>query len=147
LNIITTIIPDIKKLAQDLKGDYDGARRAGMINLVATLEARAVKNAKVKTGNMARSRTTSVSEDGNKGSLSFTAPYAIFVHEGTGLFGIYHRRIKPTTKKALFWPGARHPVNSTAGMKGDPFVTRAADETNATEAFQEGMRNYLNRRG
>ncbi|MFA6290222.1 MAG: hypothetical protein WC637_00495 [Victivallales bacterium] len=147
MNILTTIIPDIKKLTQGLEGDYNGARRAGMINLVATVEALAVKKAPVKTSNLARSRTTSVSEDGNKGSLSFTAPYAMFVHEGTGLFGIYHRRIVPKNKKAMFWLGARHPVKSTAGMKGRPWVTRAVDEVNAAAAFQEGMRNYLSRRG
>jgi len=145
MQIKTVITPDIKKLTQSLTGDFDGARRAGMINLVATVESLAVRYAPVKTSNLARSRTTSVSEDGNKGSLSFTAPYAMFVHEGTGLFGIYHRRIVPKTKKAMFWPGARHPVKSTAGMKGNPFATKAVDAVDASAAFAEGMRNFLMR--
>jgi hypothetical protein len=147
MNIKAVIIPDIKKLVQSLTGDFDGARRAGMINLLATIESLAVKYAPVKTSNLARSRTSNVSEDGNKGTLSFTAPYAIFVHEGTGLFGIYHRRIVPKTKKAMFWPGAKHPVKSTAGMKANPWVTKAVNEVDATAAFQEGMRNFLSRKG
>lgn len=125
--------------------NYHEARRAGMINLLATVEALAVKHAPVRTSNLARSRTTSVLEDGNKGILAFTAPYAEFVHEGTGLFGPHHQRITPTNKKALFWAGAKHPVRSTAGMKGRPWVRQAADEIDATAAYQEGIRNYLNK--
>jgi hypothetical protein len=146
MNIKMVIIPDMKILAKAIGDDYNGARRAGMINLLATIEALAVKKAPVKTGNLARSRTSNASEDGNHGTLSFTAPYAVYVHEGTGLFGIYHRRIVPTNKKALFWPGAKHPVKSIAGMKGRPWVTEAVDEIDATAEFNEGMRNFLNRR-
>jgi hypothetical protein len=147
MDIKFVITPDPRKLTASLVADFSGARRAGMTNLLATLEALAVKGAPKKTSNLARSRTTRVLDDGLKGILAFTALYAVFVHEGTGIFGIYHRRIVPTEKKALFWPGAKHPVRSTAGMKGRPWVKEAADEIDATAAFQEGMRNYLNRKG
>jgi hypothetical protein len=147
MNIITTIKPDIGQLSKKLIDDFSGAHRAGMINLLATLESLAVKDAPVRSGNLARSRTTSVLDDGLKGILSFTAPYAFFVHEGTGLFGIYHKRIVPTNKKAMFWPGAKHPVKSTAGMKGRPWVTDAVNEIDVNAVFQEGMRNYLSQRG
>jgi hypothetical protein len=147
MDVNIKINPDIKIINNALQSDYDGMRRAGMINLVSSVEALAVKKAPKKTSNLARSRTSNVSADGNKGTISFTAPYAAYVHEGTGLFGIYHKRIEPKTKKALFWPGAAHPVKSVKGMKGRPFVTDAVAEVNVDEAFNEGMRNYLSRKG
>lgn len=49
-------------------------------------------------------------------------PYAIFVHEGTSPY-----TIRPKAKKALWWPGARHPVRSVRhpGIKANRFVERA----------------------
>lgn len=51
--------------------------------------------------------------------------YAIFVHQGTGLWGPLRRRITPTTKQALHWPGARHPVKSVKGQPPQPFLQTA----------------------
>jgi hypothetical protein len=36
--------------------------------------------------------------------------------------------IFPTEKKALFWPGAQHPVRSVRGQKGKPFLRDAFNE-------------------
>jgi hypothetical protein len=49
-------------------------------------------------------------------------PYAKYVHEGTGLYGPNGARIVPKTKKALYWPGADHPVKSVAGQQKQPFM-------------------------
>lgn len=46
-----------------------------------------------------------------------------FVTGGTGIYGPTGRRIVPTTAKALFWPGAQHPVRSVAGQKPNDFVS------------------------
>jgi HK97 gp10 family phage protein len=146
MNIVCEIKTDFKILNNALLEDYNGSRKAGMINLMASVEALAVKKAPKKTSNLARSRTSSVSEDGYSGTISFTAPYAAYVHDGTGIFGIHHTPIVPTKKKALYWPGAKHPMRSVKGMKGNPFVTDAVNEINVTETFNEGMRNYLSRR-
>lgn len=60
-----------------------------------------------------------------------TAPYAIYVHQGSG-----PRTITPKNKKALFWPGAKHPVRSVRhpGTKPNPFMEKilsnAAPEIN-----------------
>ena len=147
MNIVCEIKPNIDVLMKTLRGDATGARKAGMLNLVATLEALAVKDAPKRTSNLARTRTSDVSDDGARGIIRFTAPYAGFVHEGTGLFGPRHRRITPTGKRALFWPGAKHPVKSTAGMKGRPWVRKAADKVDASAVYEEGMQNYLSQRG
>jgi HK97 gp10 family phage protein len=53
--------------------------------------------------------------------------YARFVHDGTGLYGPYHTRIYPKTKKALRWKGKSGFVfaKSTAGMRPNPFLRNA----------------------
>lgn len=69
-------------------------------------------------------------------------PYAIFVHEGTGLYGPTGSRIRPKTSRVMVWPrknnsgvGARRYsggktaayvfARSTRGMKGRPFLLDA----------------------
>jgi len=55
-------------------------------------------------------------------NLSVT-PYAIFVNSGTR-----PHIIRPRTAKALYWPGAKHPVKMVhhPGTKANPFVERTA---------------------
>jgi len=50
--------------------------------------------------------------------------YGLDVELGTGLFGKYHRRITPTTKKALHWTDAsgEHFARSTKGQRPQPFI-------------------------
>jgi len=50
--------------------------------------------------------------------------YALEVHEGTP-----PHEIRPKNKKALHWPGARHPVKRVEhpGTKGNPYADRAID--------------------
>jgi hypothetical protein len=138
-------IPDMAKWARELDADFLGARRAGLINILADVEARAVKGAPKRTSNLAGSGSSDVNAEGTKGTVSFSAPYAQFVHEGTGLYGPHKKLIVPTNKKALSWPGARHPVRSVRGMVGRPFLTDAAAATDPNRLFTEGLNNYLTR--
>ena len=147
MEISITINPEPGRLMKRIKEDAAGAQRAGMINLLTTIEALAVKDAPKKTSNLARTRTSNVNADGSRGTLAFTAPYAGYVHEGTGLYGPHKTKIVPKSKQALFWPGAAHPVRAVRGMKGRPWVRRAASEVNPGEVFQEGMQNYLKHKG
>lgn len=50
------------------------------------------------------------------------APYWYFHHEGTA-----PHTIEPRFKKALYWPGARHPVARVnhPGTEANPFLKRA----------------------
>lgn len=59
-----------------------------------------------------------------RAEISATAPYARFVHDGTPA-----HTIRPRAKKALFWPGAAHPMRAVEhpGYKGNPFMTNALD--------------------
>ncbi len=165
--------PDIDKLTRGLTGDVQGARRAGFINVVTTIEARAKKNAPVKTSNLANTGTSDVNADATKGTIKFTAPYAGYVHQGTGLYGPHKTKIvskeiviiRPKTAKGLFWPGAahpvkmvkttkpmfwpgmKHPVPSTKGMKRNPFLLKAYTETDIPRTFTEGANHYLAQKG
>lgn len=141
------IQPDLVRLARKLKGDVQGARRAGMISLTAEVEARARRNAPVRTANLANTGTSTVNSDGSQGLVSFTAPYAGYVHEGTGLFGPRKKMIVPTEKKALYWPGAAHPIRAVRGMKGRPYLMKAAEDSDMAELFTEGANHYLQRQG
>ena len=47
--------------------------------------------------------------------------YAGFVHDGTSPY-----TIRPRSKKALYWQGAKHPVKSVRhpGIKANPFMEK-----------------------
>lgn len=61
--------------------------------------------------------------------------YALAVHTGTGIHGPEGRPIEivPVNKKALYWPGAPHPVKRVLnpGRKADPYADRAMDNTSS----------------
>lgn len=46
-----------------------------------------------------------------------------YVRYGTGIYGPEARPIRPRTKKALFWPGADHPVRQVRGQQANDFVS------------------------
>jgi hypothetical protein len=58
---------------------------------------------------MANTGTSSVNADGSVGTVSFTAPYAEYVHEGTGLYGPRRQKIVPKSKKSAVLAGCRAP--------------------------------------
>lgn len=72
--------------------------------------------------------------------------YALYVHEGTGIHGPEGRpiEIRPVRKKALYWPGAAHPVTKVLhpGQKPNPYVTRAIETTSGrvSEFIQRAIR-------
>lgn len=119
------------------------ARRAGMTAAVTGIEALAVKKAPARTSNLVNARTTEVAPDGLKGVIRFTARYAEYVHEGTGLHGPHKTRIIPKSKKALYWPGAAHPWKSVRGMTARPFLADAAAEADMAKLYRDGMEDYL----
>lgn len=144
MDIKLDIQPDLARLSRSLQGDVKKATRAGMINLTAAVEARARRNAPVRTSNLANTGTSVVNAEGTEGVVSFTAPYAEYVHQGTGIYGPRKKKIVPVAKKALYWPGAAHPIRAVLGMKGRPFLLNAAEDTDMEAAFTEGAKNYLN---
>jgi len=165
--------PTPEQMARQFGADVQGARRAGFINVVTMIEAIATKKAPVKTSNLANSHTSDVNAEATRGFVRFTAPYAKYVHGGTGLYGPHKTKIvsdteiiiRPKNAKALFWPGASHPVmavkttksfywagakypvKSIKGMKPQPFLREAAEEADLQRLFSDGVNNYLAGRG
>ena len=94
------------------------------------VERTAVKLAPYKTQNLLNSITTEFKGSGfySSAKVKATARYAIFVHEGTGIFGPNREPIRPKEKKALYWEGAAHPVKMVRGMKPRPFLRKALEE-------------------
>lgn len=165
-------IPDLNLIGKRITLIATGSRRAGLINVVSTVEALAIKDAPVRTSNLANSGTSDVNEDGTIGIVKFTARYAGYVHEGTGLYGPHKTKIVPRSgenirgrsrdaqgylrdrggrfasesgKKALWWPGAKHPVRSVKGQKPNRFLIRAAQDTDIPQTFIDGAEKYIRR--
>lgn len=96
-----------------------------MTRSVLILEGDLKREVKVKSGGTRRTFTHRVEAGGTRGVAGSNSPIARYLHEGTGLYGPKKRRIVPTTKKALMWKGAAHPVRSVKGMRPDNYVERA----------------------
>jgi hypothetical protein len=86
------------------------------------------------------------SEAGAAISVRTTQPTKLsFVRYGTGIYGPRGQRIRPTTKKALMWPGAAHPVRSVAGQHPNDFVTPILDDApTAEDALQVAYEEIVN---
>jgi HK97 gp10 family phage protein len=85
------------------------------------LTAAGKRESPVKTGRLRRSISYRAGGPARY-VVSPNVPYAHYVHGGTR-----PHTILPTRKKALFWEGARHPVQRVhhPGTKRDPFMHRA----------------------
>ncbi len=94
-----------------------GLTADGTAILLAALQAAAP----TRTGRLRDSIVVRVDGDGRR---FFGAPYAAFVVGGTK-----PHLILPRTRRALFWPGARHPVRQVRhpGTKPNDFPTRAVE--------------------
>jgi hypothetical protein len=56
-------------------------------------------------------------------SIRTTQPTKLsYVRYGTGIYGPRGQPIYPTSKQALYWPDAEHPVRSVRGMRPNDFV-------------------------
>ncbi len=115
-------------IAAQLRTLVTSAKQAAMQRAVLVVEAFAKREAPVKQGTLRRSITSRVERGGDRGVIGTNLRYARPVHEGSR-----PHTIRPTTAKALFWKGARHPVKVVRhpGSKANPFLTRAADRSRA----------------
>lgn len=91
------------------------------------------------------------------------APYGKFIAEGTGIYGVTHKRIFPKRAKALHWFSKKGYVNpyrnrfnphlkptewvlpSVRGIRGDDFLGRAYkySRKEVNEIFADGLRRLL----
>lgn len=101
--------------------------------------------APVATGNLRRSISMSY-----KPIMVKIAPksnYAIYVHEGTGLFGDRHDYIRPKNAKVLAFRAGGKMVftKRVAGQKANPFVDRTAKrvEPSLNKMFNDLLDNLI----
>lgn len=93
---------------------------------------------RVDTGRLRASIATVVVTRNNEPAVlvGTNVNYALFVHDGTGLYGPKHAVIKPKSGKVLVFPSKKHGkkkgkfkgkvvVRSVKGMPGNPFLTNA----------------------
>lgn len=150
IDIKISLTPELDALFAGLEDDVHAAVKEGLLNLVEELDARAASEAPVRSSNLVNSLTSYLTDNGYTGVIKATAPYAEHVHEGTGVYGPNGRPIviAPTNKKALFWPGAAHPVKKVVqqGVRPNPFFDRAAASVDAQAVFDAAVQNYLKRR-
>jgi HK97 gp10 family phage protein len=130
MDIDIDITPDLQRFAScysRASGAIHDEMRTTMNDSVLLIENRGKANAPVKTGTLRRSITHQVGGAGGsvRGIVGTSVPYAKYVHEGTA-----PHVILPVRAKALFWPGARHPVKRVnhPGTKANPFLRRALAE-------------------
>jgi hypothetical protein len=138
--------------------------RRGVGKLLELAEQKAKAEAPVRTGRLSGSSggrggiSWKINEHGDRidGNLNATAlnpetgeNYALFVHEGTGIFGPKKKRITPKNGQALKFKigGETIFAKSTKGQKPNPFLKRGFEEAmhQAQPIFDREMADF-NRR-
>ncbi len=122
------------RIDHDLATLHDRGARAvhqAVAQVTDHIEGEARDEAPVVTGNLRHSITSRVSGIGFRthGEVRATAPYAQYVHQGTGLFGPHHRKIVPREKKALRFVAGGQILfrRSVRGQRPNPFMDRALE--------------------
>ena len=114
----------------------------GFRAIVDALGKSARKTAPVRTGAL-RDSVSATQGDPLTGKVVYGAPYASFLHEGTGIYGPSGKMItiRPKNKKALFWRGASHPVSVVRqkGIRPQGFIKKAINEAGLARAFDEAF--------
>lgn len=135
------ISPELLNLGNNLEAGI----KAGLLRAAGAVEAAAVEKAPVRTGNLATRIRKYI--ESRRAIVKATAPYSIFVHEGTGLFGPRKEKIVPKGKKALaFSIGGKLLIRrSVKGQKANPFMALAFREVNPRigSIFSQTIQEYL----
>ncbi len=124
-----------------LRDSWPERVRQAKLFALLEIESLAVEEAPHRTGNLVNAIQTETTADGGRVFVGSGASYAVYVHEGTGIFGPRRQPIRPRTKRVLFWEGARHPVRQVRGQRPNRFMDRAADR--AAPAVRQVMEEAL----
>ncbi len=145
------ISEDLLRLGERAK---DGIE-AGLIRAAGAVEAEAVRETPVVSGNLADSIRKYVDMVRLRATIGPQAKYAVFVNQGTGIYGPHKTPIVPTTKKALAWVSPMRIGNrwisgfmvrrSVKGQKANPFMARALKkiEPRLGEIFMAGFNSIV----
>ena len=133
IDFTVSIEPNPSTLFASLEEDVQAAIKAGLHALAGQIEAQATKEAPVRTSNLVNSISSYLAPGGMQAVIQAAAPYAGYVHEGTGLYGPHRQEIviKRTSRK---------------GNKPNPFFTRAIGRIDAGAIFEQSVQDYLTRR-
>ena len=113
----------------DLPREFAERVSKGVDVALLAMEAQMVKEAPHRSGNLVGAIVRQRTDGGGEVIVSGAAPYAVYVHEGTGIWGPGKKPIKPVQKRALAWAGAGGMVVRRA-VKGQP-PNRFADRAEA----------------
>jgi HK97 gp10 family phage protein len=121
------------KMTRVVVEELDAATIADSLEIVtAAVAAAAQRLAPVRTGTLRNSITATVIRNFEpKGVVEATAPYALFVHNGTGIYGPRGRPIVPVRARVLAFPGRDGRMvfaRSVRGQRPQPFLTNALHE-------------------
>ena len=123
---VTTVVDD-RALRSLLISDA-GPIAAELSRRAIRVQNEAKRLAPVDNGTLRASITHELRSPGNAKRLvarvGTNLEYALFVHEGTGIYGPKHRPIKPRTAKVLRWPvrGTNRGGSRTIGAVGFAFA-------------------------
>jgi hypothetical protein len=138
--------PGPEALAADLRFAAQAGMRGGFRVVVEQAAKRARDAAPRRKGKLRHGISSSVTGR-LRGVLVSRAPYSSFLHEGTGLYGPRKRHIviQPRKRSALWWPGARHPVDIVfiRGIRPRNFLRRPFGRKVLEAAFDRGFREAL----
>ena len=109
-------------------------------DIALAMESEARHEGPFKTGNLRRNITRTGVERTAAGNFHVsvgvqrTAPYGVWVHEGTGLYGHRHSNIKATGGNALHFVHGGQALfrRSVRGQRANPFMRRAFVNVNTT---------------
>ena len=106
-----------------LPGKWQQAKAQGLNESAQTLVRFLMQNSPVDHGLLKQWFIESM--DDEQAVIKSPAEYAIYQDQGTRPYLIY-----PKNKKALFWPGAEHPVKFVAhpGIEGKHFVQNSFEQ-------------------
>lgn len=132
------------------------AIKRALTRVAERIRDRARGEAPYRTGDLKKSIHVGEVTDAGDGfsvAVGTNLSYAKYVHEGTGQYGPLKRpyTIQPKNKRALYWPGARHPVKKVTqkGIRPNRFLLRAARAAGqdvdvvAGEMIAEGIRQDI----
>jgi hypothetical protein len=138
--VTITQVYSVRAIQQLLEGRNSGVVK-DLIRRGTLVESAAKKNlrrspTRVNTGRLSSSITWRLVEYRGHPAVwvGTTVKYAIFVHEGTGLYGPRHKMIRPVNKKVLRWKvrgGGRKSRKGytyakwSRGMRPNPFMKDA----------------------
>jgi hypothetical protein len=124
---VNSLVGNLKKAPQVMREDFrTTGQKAGLM-----VTGEAIKEAPVDKGFLRSKIGPPITTIGGSSLITKVtshADYSKAVHDGTDAHVIV-----PSAKKALFWPGAEHPVRKVnhPGTTANPYMKRALEKTAA----------------